>query len=112
MKADYLEKHINCFLQRRVNFVSNGKIIKSGTLLLFTVKDFYLNFTILIGSSKKQVEIPYPFSFERTGNSITLDYTLGKLYHGISTISQTVQDLTLKKPNKYYNAKVYLKIAE
>lgn len=112
MKSDYLEKHINCFLQRKINFVSNGKIIKTGTLLLFTVKDFYLNFTILVGGARKQVEIPYPFSFECTGNSIMLDYTLNKLYHGIPTISNTVHALTPKKPNKYYNARMYLKIIE
>lgn len=112
MKSEHLEKYVNSFLQRKVNFVSNGKIIKTGTLLLFTVKDFYLNFTLLISGSRKQVEIPYPFNFEFTGNSLMLDYTLNKLYHGISTISQTVQALTPKKPNKYYNSKLYLKIID
>lgn len=112
MKSEFLEYTINKYLQRKINFVSNGKIIKTGTLLLFTVKEFYLNFTILVGNSRKQVEIPYPFYFECTGNSIVLDYTLGRLYHGISTISQTVNALTPKKPNKYYNSKIYLKVIE
>ena len=74
MKAEQLEKAINSLLQQRVNFTINNKIIKSGKLILFCIKDFYLVFTIGVNHSKKMFEIPYPYFFDQYTNKIILNY--------------------------------------
>jgi hypothetical protein len=80
-----LEEACKFLLQKNISLEVNNKIFKSGKLLLFYQKNFYLTF--VLNSNKKdkdKVEIPIPFETEThfEDNLIYFDYrikTLSKL---------------------------------
>lgn len=104
MIAEKLERTINNFLQQKLIFSVNGKTIKSGKLILFTIKDFYLVFTLSVANTKKIFEIPYPFGFAFNTNKINLDYSITKLSHNLKDIEQNAKQLISKKASKYFNS--------
>ena len=104
MKAERLEKEINRFLQQKISININHKTVKTGKLILFCIKDFYLVFTLSISHSKKIFEIPYPYNFTIKNKGNILDYTLKSFSSNIQSIDSYVKLLTPKKPNKYFNS--------
>jgi hypothetical protein len=112
MIVEQLEKSINRFLQQKISFIINGKTIKSGKLLLFCVKDFYLVFTLCVTQSKKVFEVPYPYSFSHQKDKIIFDYSTKTLCQDIEEIKHHAKLLAPKKPNKFFNSYVELAIVE
>lgn len=112
MIAENLEKNINRFLQQKINFCINGKSIKSGKLILFCIKDFYLVFTLSIQHTKKVFEIPYPYHYLINDNKITLNYTLDTFCRKITEIENYAKLMLPKKPNKFYNTFAEITIVE
>jgi len=112
MKAEQLEKAINSLLQQRVNFTINNKIIKSGKLILFCIKDFYLVFTIGVNHSKKMFEIPYPYFFDQYTNKIILNYATSIFHHGSEEIKFNAKQLMPKKPGKFFNTQLEINVIE
>jgi len=108
--VEQLEKAINPYLQQKINFSINGKLIKSGRLVLFSVKDFYLNFTLIIQNVKKVYEIPYPYHYFYKNTNIVLDYSLPKFHHGIIDIINYTKLVQPKRPTKYFDTYVELAI--
>ena len=105
-----IERSINHFLLKEIAFITNQKTIKSGKLILFCIKDFYLVFTLSIGSTKKVFELPYPFNFRTSNKRIYLDYSIKTFTHNIPEIFNLTKLLTVKKPNKLFNS--YAEIVE
>lgn len=112
MKIESLEKNINKFLQQKINISVNNKFTKSGKLILFCIKDFYLVFTILIQQTKKIVEIPYPFDYEIIDNKIILSYMVDKFCSNIYEVQNHVKLLTPRKPNKFFNVYAEISVVE
>jgi hypothetical protein len=112
MKAEQLEKAINSLLQQRVNFSINNKIIKSGKLILFCIKDFYLVFTISVNHSKKMFEIPYPYLFDQYAKKIILNYDTTIFHHGSEKIMHHAKQLMPKKPGKFFNTQLEINVIE
>lgn len=104
MIVEKLEKAINTFLQQKISFSINGKTIKSGKLLLFCVKDFYLVFTLNVNQSKKIFEVPYPYGFSFENNRLIFNYTVNTFCHDMNEIKHHAKLLAPKKPNKYFNS--------
>lgn len=112
MIVEQLEKAINSFLQQKISFIINGKTIKSGKLLLFCVKDFYLVFTLSVNHSKKVFEVPYPYSFNHQMNKIVFNYSTKTLCQDVEEIKHHAKLLAPKKPNKFFNSYAELAIVE
>lgn len=112
MKVEQLEKTINRFLQQKISININNKTVKTGKLLLFCIKDFYLVFTLNISHSKKIFEIPYPYSFLINNNKIILNYTIGAFSASIQNVDNYIKLLTPKKPNKYFNTFAEITVVE
>lgn len=111
--AEKIETAVNKLLQQKIIFSLNGKVLKSGKLILFCVKDFYLVFTIQNQNVKKHFEIPYPYSFSEIINSVVFDYSIHKLCQKNSRIESNAKLLsTAKKPNKFFNAIADIKVEE
>ena len=55
--AEKIESAVNRLLQQQIAFTVNGKTLKSGRLILFCIKDFYLVFTIQNENVKKHFEM-------------------------------------------------------
>jgi hypothetical protein len=111
MLYEKLERHVNGLLQRKVEICLNNKTLKTGKLILFSVKDFYICFTLLINNAKKVYEMPYPFRFDYLDHGITLHYQekhitfKGKKPNFYSEIFNV-------KPNKFLNQQVHIKYVE
>jgi len=112
MISEKLEKNINKFLQQKVNFSVNGKTVKTGKLILFCIKDFYLVFTLVIQHSKKVFEIPYPYGYTTNESKIILDYTLETFCHNVADIRNYAKLMLPKKPNKFHNSFTEISIVE
>lgn len=111
--AEKIETAVNRLLQQRIAFVLNGKILKTGRLILFCVKDFYLVFTIQNQNVKKHFEIPYPYAYSEFLNKVIFDYSLNRLCQKSSNIETNAKLLsTSKKPNKFFNSLAEIKVVE
>jgi len=110
--SDRIERAVNRFLQQKIHFAINGKLIKTGKLILFSIKDFYLVFTINIHHHRKTFEIPYPFDYEVHDRSIVFDYGLKKLYHNMQEIEQHARLLAPKKPGKFFDSTATISIVD
>jgi len=112
MKVESLEKNINIFLQQNIKISVNNKFVKTGKLILFSIKDFYLNFTLQQHNSKKIIEIPYPYDFFYENNKMVLSYMLNKFHLNITDVQNHIKLLTPKKPNKFFNTYAEISIVE
>jgi hypothetical protein len=77
MKIEEYTHILQDFLQSRVSFKVNNKTMKSGTLKLFNVKQYFIKFYIETDAKEmKVIELPYPFLVEATNDVCTLNYKL------------------------------------
>jgi hypothetical protein len=77
MKIEAYSQILQDFLQSRVSFKINNKVLKTGTLKLFNVKQYFIKFYIETDSKEmKVVELPYPFLMEYENNVCSLNYML------------------------------------
>jgi len=100
-----IEEKINSALQKTLSFKINDKTVKRGKLILFSVKEFYLNFKLLDTSCNayKTYEIPYPFSFSFVNNNYYFDYRLKTLLKDNSELQQHCNLLKKIKFSKLYD---------
>lgn len=101
-----LERTLNYFLQRDVNFTIDEKSVKRGKLILCNIKDFYITFYLKHNNEQKRYELPYPFHVEIKNNSITFDYTLNTLACNNDDLSLKLRSLNKKKNTKIYDNKI------
>jgi len=108
----HITEIINLHLQKNVDFVIDNKTIKTGKILLFSVKDFFCSFLMSNEAKKKRFlyEIPYPFDFVAGVNEIIFDFTLATLVKNNPLIKDDLLKFRTKKPSKLFNKKVKLKI--
>lgn len=93
-----LETALNKFLLRDVNFILDSKIIKSGNILLFNHRDYYITFTLKIDGSTKIFEIPSPFHFHFFEKSLLFDYKLESLYR--DDLNLKIKFISYKTPKQ------------
>ena len=104
-----IEKNIMHYLQKKVVFIHENKHYKEGILLLFSVKDFYLNFTISCDRKERKIfEMPFPFDCRFRKHHIEFDYHLSHLSKGMHNISSTLKLLPIPRKKKFYNTNVVL----
>ena len=104
---------INKHLQKNAEFVIDNKTIKTGRILLFSVKDFFCSFLLLNETKKKRFlyEIPYPFRFQEGDNELIFDYTLNTFTQNNPAVKDDFLKFRNKKSSKLFNKKVRLKIS-
>lgn len=109
LKLTDIERIFESLLQKKVQVVVNGKVIKDGILLLYTIKDYYVTFILKSSEGiKKYYEFPMPFNIELKDNSFILDYKLETLaYNNIDLLYQ-LKTLSQKKSSKIYNSVIII----
>jgi len=108
---EIIEKNLESYLQKRVVFALENKILKKGRLILFCIKDFFCIFTLICEekNNKKIVyEIPYPFEFTQTPTRLIFDYTVTSFIQGKQDVLSAFKKINIGKPSKLLNKKVYL----
>lgn len=100
------EKNFLPFFQKNITITLENKIIRTGRLLLFSIKDFYLHFTLLSNNVQKNFELPYPFETymeNLTSDILVLDYKINTFTKSLPEI----KDLTKSLYNKGKHMKFF-----
>ena len=93
-------------LQRDIEIVCDKKVIRKGTFILYTVKDYVLTMIIKTPTNNKSYDIYYPFAVDMTDDVITFDYTIDKIQ---CEKSDNIIDLDSGSCNKFLNKKLKIK---
>ena len=105
-----IEQLVKPFHLTKATFSIDGKVIKSGRLLLFCIKDFFCVFTLVgIEKSDKKViyELPYPFSIRSISeDELEFDYTVDSYCLSSERIKEHVNKVKMLKTSKFFNKKV------
>lgn len=107
--VENIEQLIKPLLLRNISFTVDNKILKSGKLILFSVKDFFCVFTLTTpdrGSKRFIYEIPYPFTTNATVSSLEFDYTINSFCLGNKQIASATKKVQLNRISKLFNKKV------
>lgn len=100
MNFDFVEDTLKSLLLREVKIISKKRVLGTGTVLLYELKDF--NIKLLFKNGKK-VEILYPFSIQEEKNFIYFDYTLNHIHQGDLVDKVKIQRMIKNVRNKYYD---------
>jgi hypothetical protein len=106
--VDEIEELIKPFLLTNITFFIEGKRVKTGKLILFTVRDFFCVFTLhdTIKNKKTIYEIPYPFNIYKKPNTLEFDYTIDAFSEKAIDIRNIIKDIIPSKTSKIFNKKV------
>lgn len=70
------DKYLKKILQKNVLFILNDKIIRKGQIILYTYKNFVIQFYVKQNKNTRKTEIPIPFAIKDVNNdSLLLDYS-------------------------------------
>ena len=110
ISVEQIKSNINKHLQKKVDFYLENKKIKSGKLLLFSIKDFYCVFMLMSEEKNKRIvfEIPYPFNMQENESSVIFDYTLQTFVKNNQFIKDDLLFTKNKKTSKLLNKKLSL----
>lgn len=100
-----LEDILTNTLQKKISLEIDGKVFKTGKLLLYTTKYFFLCLTMQTAKkSREKVEIPIPYNIEThpRDNLIYFDYRNSTLSKSNEAAKELIDKLGTSK-SKYYN---------
>ena len=106
-----LHECLQKFLLKDIIIFKGKKKIKAGKVLLYTVRDHYVYFTLLYNDSNKKFELPRPFRFEEGKNCIILDYTIDELGSHHEKKIESLRDITktyFSSSNRYFDSMLTL----
>jgi len=105
----YFEKLQECMktvLQRDIKLVINSKVIREGKLILFNLKDYYIECTLIMKTGQQKIyEIPVPFDIVIRDRKIFFDYSTRHATKNNLDNSVTIKMLALQsgKKSKFYD---------
>ena len=94
--------YFDSILQRDIDITCDGKTVRKGTFILYTVKDYIITIILKTPTCNKSYDIFYPFDVTSDDNIITLDYSIERLTSK-KVVTPIVTPLT---GNKFLNRKL------
>lgn len=90
---------------------NNNKCLRKGTIQLYCIKDFFINFIIKThkGDNKNYV-MPYPFETLQREDRVVLDYRLKIIHNGQQHIIDTLADIGESRSPFYDNVIEIVKV--
>jgi hypothetical protein len=74
-----LQESLKILLQRDIKLTINNKILREGRLILFNLKDYYIECTMINKNDQQKVyEIPVPFNIDINPNNIVYSYNIDR----------------------------------
>lgn len=106
--VEEIEEQIKPFLLTNITFFIEGKRVKTGKLILFSVRDFFCIFTLhdTVKNKKTVYEVPYPFSIFKKPNTLEFDYTVDAFTEKCIDIKNIIKKIIPKKTSKLFNKKL------
>jgi len=109
-----LEEILKNLLQKRISFEIDKKVFKTGRVVLYSQKYFFISFILNTNKKKKEkTEVPIPFNVEihKEDSLIYFDYRVSSLAVNNKEAFANIQDISVCK-NKYLNKILTITIHE
>lgn len=105
-----IEDQIKNILLTEVSFILESKKIKTGKLILFTMRSFFCVFTLFdqLKNKKTIYEIPCPFDMKKIGDDIEFDYTTDTFAKRCAGMEKLINSVNLKTASKLFNKKLLI----
>ena len=105
MNLDYYNKILQNFLQSRVIFKCDNKVLKTGKIKLFNIKQYFIKFYIETDKNESKVlELPYPFLINYSGEgNCTLSYKISALCNNIQPVCNMLRGCKTTTASKVYD---------
>lgn len=107
------EHLFNSLLQKEISISLDGKVLKEGKLILFSIKTFYLNFKFKskLNSEKMPImELPFPFRVTNKCGSIILSYRIDDFINKNIDMDCALSMCMPQKPSKLLNSEVKIRV--
>lgn len=108
MNIELYSKILQNFLQSRVLIKCDNKVLKTGKLTLFNIKQYFIRFHIENDKKINKVfELPYPFSIELDDKGkCTLNYCLSSLCNNHSITMSSLRGMKQNNTHRIYDNRV------
>lgn len=105
MNIEPYTKMLQSYLQSKIIIKSNNKVLKTGKLTLFNIKQYFIRFYIETDKkANKVLELPYPFLMEiENSGSCTLNYKLTALCNNHLQTVNVLRGVNKNNSNKIYD---------
>jgi hypothetical protein len=105
MSLEHYNKILQNFLQSKVIFKCDNKVLKTGKLKLFNVKQYFIKFYIETDKGENKVlELPYPFLIEYADTGIcTLNYKVSSLCNNTQPVLGKLKTCKTNSSHKIYD---------
>ena len=106
MYFQQLQECMKTVLQRDIKLIINNKVLREGKLILFNLKDYYIECTFIMKTGQQKVyEIPVPFDITIKDDKILFDYSIDHATKNNLDNTVTIKMLALQsgKKSKFYD---------
>jgi len=103
------EESFKSLLQQEIVIKLNDKILRKGKLVLFTIKNYCLIFSILQNKAVSKLsyyELPVPFSYIKDDNAYSLSYKIEDFHENDPDITISMKLVPKSKLHKLYDKNV------
>lgn len=100
MTYDLVENTLKSILQSKVKICSKKRVLGTGTIILYEIKDF--NIKLILDTGKK-VELLYPYNVLSKKNIVFFDYTLDHIHRDDIVQAVRVKNMVKNPRNKYHD---------
>jgi hypothetical protein len=108
-----LTDSLEFLLQRTAKFNINDKTLREGKIILYNLKDYYIEFVLITKKDQRKVyEIPVPYGISVRGNKVTYSYDLKLAVNSKFDDLVTLRLLaaSLGKKSKFYNNMLIIEV--
>lgn len=108
-----LEPVFKKVINRRLVFIHDNKVIRSGMLTSYSAKSFNLKFELQNNGIIKALELPYPFNLYKENNTLVFDYRISNIKDMIkqSELDEFIED-NEKVVSPFYNSTISVKLGK
>lgn len=105
MNIESYTKILQDYLQSKVVIKCNNKVLKTGKLTLFNVKQYFIRFYIETDKkTTKVLELPYPFLMGKDDNGLcTLNYKISSLCNNHAPTVNLLKTVSKSTTSKIYD---------
>ena len=105
MTLEIYNKILQNFLQSRVIIKCDTKVLKTGKLTLFNIKQYFIKFYIETDKKESKVlELPYPFLIDYSNEGIcSLNYKLSSLCNNTQPVISKLKTCRTNASHKIYD---------
>jgi hypothetical protein len=109
MNIESYNKVLQKFLLQKVIFKCDNKILKTGKIKLFNIKQYFIRFNIENEKGElKQLELPYPFMIHDNDKTCTLNYHLSSFTYGNKDVIFKINNINTTDSMRMYNKLVQI----